>query len=107
MPTFVINNDAPVLVEFAPRPGVQQVALTPADMAEKSEKALDSAMNTIHQMAGRVSAALDTLAEHRPNEVEVEFGLKLDAEAGALIAKAGIEASVNVKLTWKGGDAKP
>jgi hypothetical protein len=31
----------------------------------------------------------------------VDFGLKLSAEAGALIAKTGVGANINVKLTWK------
>jgi len=34
-------------------------------------------------------------------EVQVEFGVKLDVEAGALIAKTGVEATINVTLTWE------
>ena len=32
--------------------------------------------------------------------VEVEFGLSLDAEAGAFIAKTGISGHFTIKLTW-------
>jgi hypothetical protein len=100
MTTFIIDEDAPVLVEFTLRPGLREVSLSPDDIAEKSAKALDSAMNAIHHMARRVSAMIDTLSD-RPAEVEVEFSLALDAEAGAMISKAGVEAGFNVKLTWK------
>ena len=105
MSTFTINEDTPILVEFAPRPGVRQVSLSPDDLAEKSAQALDRAMGTIYQMAQRVSALRVTL----PNEftqVELEFGLKLEAEAGALISKVGGEASINVTLTWERSDAE-
>jgi len=33
--------------------------------------------------------------------VEVEFGLKMSAEAGAVVAAAGAEANYKVTLTWK------
>jgi hypothetical protein len=100
MTTFTINADAPVLVEFAPQPGVRGVSLKPEDIIGKSAQALDSAMNTIHHMARRVTTTIKDLAE-RPTEVEVMFGLKLDVEAGAIIAKTGGEASLNVKLKWE------
>ncbi|MEU9132889.1 CU044_2847 family protein [Kitasatospora sp. NPDC048540] len=39
----------------------------------------------------------------RPDGVEIEFGVKLTAEAGALIARTGGEAHLTVRLSW-GGD---
>lgn len=35
-----------------------------------------------------------------PDEIEVEFGLKLGAKAGAVIASADAEANYVVKLRW-------
>jgi hypothetical protein len=98
--TFKIDENAPVVVEFTPRPGVQQVALRPAEVVKKSAEALDSAMNTIHSMARRVVATVEALADP-PSQVEVEFGLKLTADAGAIIAKAGTESTIGVKLSWE------
>ena len=100
MSTFTINANAPVLVEFETKPGIQKVALTPEDILGKSAQALDSAMNTIHHMARRVTATISNLAE-RPSEVEVTFGIKLNMETGAIIAKVGGEGSINVKLKWE------
>jgi hypothetical protein len=102
MPTFTIDEHAPILVEFKPAAGVVRTAIptSPADLAEQSRKALDAAMNTIHAMAERVNATIDAISD-RPNKVEVEFGLKLDAQAGALVASASTEAGFNVKLTWE------
>jgi hypothetical protein len=35
-----------------------------------------------------------------PDSVEVEFGIKLSAAAGVVIAQTGAEAHLKVKLTW-------
>lgn len=45
-------------------------------------------MSTIYNMAERMNVMIDELAG-RPDEVEMEFGLKLDTEANAYLAKAG------------------
>ncbi len=100
MSTFTIDESVPILVDFAPAPGVVRTALSSTDLAAQSEKALNAAMNTIHGMARRVSATINALSE-RPTKVEVEFGLKLDAQAGALVAQARTEAGFNVTLTWE------
>ena len=34
-------------------------------------------------------------------EIEVEFGMKMDVKAGAIIASTGVEANFKVKLKWK------
>lgn len=100
MSTFTIDESAPILVDFTPAPSVVRTALPPTDLAQQSEKALDAAMNTIHGMARRVSASINALSG-RPTKVEVESGLKLDAQAGALVAQARTEAGFNVTLTWE------
>jgi Trypsin-co-occurring domain 1 len=99
MQRFIIDESAPILVELSSGPGLQRVSLSPQDIVERSTRAIESAMNAIHNMARHVNAAVESLVE-RPSHIEVEFGLKLDGESGALIAKAGIEASINVKLIW-------
>ncbi len=104
---FTIHTDEDeILVEFAPmeRPGVRQVSRTiaPEEIAGKSALALDKAMSTIRQMGNRVTQAIKRIdVVDRPNKVELEFGLKLDAEAGAYIAKASTEAGFRVVLTWE------
>jgi len=41
----------------------------------------------------------------RPDSVEIEFGVKLTAEAGALIAKSAVEGHLVVKLSWSPGQS--
>ena len=91
-----------MLVEFPARAGVRKTALWAPDLVQQSAQALDKAMDSIQGMAQRVGE----LRKKLPPElaaVEVEFGLKLDAEAGALVSKVGGEASIHVKLKWERG----
>lgn len=107
---FTINTgEDQILVEFAPRPGVRQVSLSigPEEMAGKSARALDKAMSTIHQMGNRVTKTIKSIeVVDRPTKVELEFGIKLDAEAGAYVAKVSTEAGFKVVLTWEQPDKK-
>lgn len=43
----------------------------------------------------------------RPDSVELEFGVKLTAEAGAVIAKGSAETHLVVKLSWSPGQQPP
>jgi len=100
MTTLENGKGTQVLVEFPQKPGVQSVSVDATDVIEKSAEALDKAMDTIHHMAERVTTTIKELAES-PSEVQVEFGVKFDAAAGAVIAKLGAEASLTVSLKWE------
>ncbi|MBU0513792.1 MAG: hypothetical protein KJ621_03365 [Proteobacteria bacterium] len=111
MTEFKINPDAPILVEFLPGQGEEQgqweVEPVSAkklgdNLQEMSANAVQSAMDTIHNMADKIAATVKRLAAS-PSEVEVTFGLKFDAKAGVLIASTGLQASVQIKLKWKQG----
>jgi hypothetical protein len=93
-------NSAVILVEFPSRPGVEKVSLGHGDLVAKSEAALDRTMAAIRILARRVADSVSDL-DVKPTEINVEFGLKFDAQAGVLLSRAGMEASVNVKLVWK------
>ncbi|MFF4857642.1 CU044_2847 family protein [Streptomyces rubiginosohelvolus] len=56
-------------------------------------------------LAGIRAAAESALAVFRggslqPDGVELEFGVKLTAEAGAVIAKTAVEGHLTVRLSW-------
>ena len=57
-------------------------------------------MNTIYNTERQVTDTIESL-DIKPSSVEVEFGITLKGESGALIAKTGVEAAFIVKLTWK------
>jgi len=103
-PTEQPAGDDVVIVEFPTTPGLVQVALTPAELVQRSSEALDAASGVIRGMARRFAHQLDDL-DVKPREVQVEFGVKLTAEAGAFVAKAGGEGALAVRITWRTDDA--
>jgi hypothetical protein len=78
---------------------IQEIAQ--AATAEATE-AFDKITDTIYVLAHGFRERLDRLEKTvRPDEVSVEFGLALKADAGVVIARAGTEASFKIKLGWK------
>ncbi|MER8182800.1 CU044_2847 family protein [Kitasatospora sp. NPDC094015] len=64
------------------------------------EQALDGV-----RAAARSALAVFRDDSLRPDGVEIEFGVRLTAEAGALIARTGGEAHLTVRLTWGSGSS--
>jgi hypothetical protein len=99
----VDDIEQPIRIEFSTRPGVHRVALSAPETLERSSRALQEAMGVVRQMAERVRRTVATMPA-RPSEVEVAFGIKFDAEAGAFIARTGVEASISVVFRWDRDD---
>jgi hypothetical protein len=100
MANFIPDPNAPILIEFAPSPGMREVSLKGPDLQKLSAEAMKNAMNTIYNTAREVTDSISALTV-KPSTVEVEFGITLKAESGALIAKGGADATFKVKLTWE------
>jgi hypothetical protein len=82
------------------RTGENLVAASQPGVAAKVSRSFEDALAAAKP---GIEAALDLLTSlvQKPNEAEIEFGLKIDAAAGAIFAKAGAEATFKIKLTWK------
>lgn len=98
------SDDGPIVVEVDVRDSGYQNVRTKGgeiiDVEGRFEEALASAR------AAAVSA-LQTFRNKAldADEIALEFGVKLTATAGAVIAKASAEAAITVKLKWSKGDA--
>jgi len=56
----------------------------------------------IQSIAEEVDRTIKGIDEaHKPNSTEVGFGLKFNGDLDVIIAKAGVEASINVTLRWE------
>jgi hypothetical protein len=60
----------------------------------------ESALQTVRCAAEGILHQLRSLAQP-PDEVEVEFGIKMSAETGIIVAKGTTEANFRINLTWK------
>jgi Trypsin-co-occurring domain 1 len=68
-------------------------------IAEASDT-FESALEKVRSAAEGILHQLCSLAQP-PDEVAVEFGVKMSAGTGAIIAKASGEANFKINLTWK------
>ncbi|MFC7591912.1 CU044_2847 family protein [Nonomuraea antimicrobica] len=85
------------LVEVADdEPGVRRASRA-GDVVDAAVDSLKTALEPIRQAA---ECALETFRKAGPRAVEIEFGVRLNAEAGAVIAKTGTEGHLTVKLSW-------
>jgi hypothetical protein len=94
-------GDAPaVLVEAGTEIGMP-VGIEPAsidDVVQNAAAGFDAAIDAISASAARVVDAMRRAGE--PDEVTLQFGIKITVEAGAIIAKTGGEANFSVTLKW-------
>ena len=103
------EDDAIILIEVKPNEptgpvyrGESQVRKTIALVGEQAKVSLSSAMDNVRASAIVVLSKMKEIKlSERPSRIELEFGIKLDAAAGAIIAQAGTEVNYTVKLIWE------
>lgn len=106
---FTTDDGAVVTVE-----AVEEGAGSGSRLVARDDGAVQATRTFEGSLEGVRSAAASALRVFRdgslqPDAVEIEFGVKLTAEAGALIAKSAVEGHLVVKLSWSPGrsDAPP
>ena len=104
---FPLEDGTTILVEVevSEEPGMIPAARGEPGAPEKAHQTFEAALDKIRPAAQTIIKKLRALHDP-PDEIEVEFGLKLNAQVGAFIAAAGTEANYKVTLTWKREEKK-
>jgi hypothetical protein len=97
--TIVVEVDDPLLGARGPTRGLR----APGDLTVTASETFQDAFARIQPAAGAVIARLRDLVDP-PDEVEVEFGIQLSAEFGAIVAKASGDANFRVRMRWSNRD---
>lgn len=79
--------------------GVVPVSTKPGEV-EQAQNTFEAAISKMRPVAESVITTLYDIPK-RPDEIELEFGLKLNGKTGIYIASVGTEANFQVRLTWK------
>ncbi|MFE2043533.1 CU044_2847 family protein [Streptomyces sp. NPDC059477] len=98
---FKTEDGALIVVEGADDdPGARLVAR--GDKPAQAARTFEGALSGVRAAA---ESALRVFRDGslQPDSVELEFGVKLSAETGAVIAKGAAEGHLIVKLTWTPG----
>ncbi|MEU2924801.1 CU044_2847 family protein [Streptomyces sp. NPDC007251] len=97
---FTTDDGAVVVVESAePGTGTRLVGRGDGGPAAQASRTFEGALDGVRSAA---QSALRVFRDGslRPDSVELEFGVKLTAEAGAVIAKGAAEGQLVVRLAW-------
>ena len=103
---FPSESGEPILVEVEDvgLSGETRRGLSTSAVLERAQTSFEDALEKACPMAtglvGKLRAIGDA-AGNPPDEVQVEFGIILSAEAGAVLASASASANYKVTMTWK------
>lgn len=91
----------PVLVEALQVPGTEQTSRAES-AAERLQDMFARAQDVIEQITMSVVKSQERIAAriHRPDCVQLEFGLKFTAQGQIVVASAATEASLSIKITY-------
>ncbi|MDP9794210.1 hypothetical protein J2S43_002722 [Catenuloplanes nepalensis] len=98
--------DGQVVVEVSEtEPGVRPAGRTSGTVTDVGRRFEDA----LAEVRDAAASALDVFRDGRlnPDEVTITFGVRLNAEAGAVIAKTTVEGHLTVQLRWGATDTKP
>jgi hypothetical protein len=77
--------------------GPEKVSRSSGTVVARLDESIDDALASARPAAESI---IQTFRDLSPDSVSVEFGLRIDAEAGAVFAKAGVGAHFTVTLSW-------
>ena len=97
---FPLVEGGSILVEVDERPGISQASRSSTRVLQEARATFEQAVASVRDAAASALAQFTSMTR-APDEVELKFGLKLDAEVGAVIARTGVQGQFEVKLKWR------
>ncbi len=100
---FSLNDGGTILVEVQETTyggGPVTRGLGSDQVTERARHTFEDAVQRVEPAALAIITRLRGMAQ-APDEVQVEFGLDLHAEAGAFIAAASAAANFKIAMTWR------
>lgn len=96
---FLIEVDEPEIT------AIERVALPNGRLVLKAQQTFEEALEKVQPVASTIISKLRNL-NTPADEVEVKFGLKLTADAGAIFTSVGGEVSYEITLKWNQNQVK-
>jgi hypothetical protein len=95
----IVGDEGQILIEVEDPSGRVGFGAQATEDEEKPGNAFNQALNVIQLAASSVLVTLETLDE-RPSTARIDFAIKFDSNARAMLAKSGSEAQLRVSLGW-------
>lgn len=98
---YPLESGGSILIEVAETKSVSGTTRAKREgIPEKASITFEDAIDKIKPTVASVMRKFRDLND-KPDEVAVEFGLKLTANANVIITSGGLEANFKVTLIWK------
>ena len=94
-----LSDGSQVLVDVDEQGAGVARAARVGDVIQSSINSLESSLVPVCRTAEAAMRAFRA-GLPAPDEIEIAFGVRLTAEAGAVIAKGGVEAHLDVTVRW-------
>ncbi|MGW4513002.1 CU044_2847 family protein [Streptomyces sp. NPDC004393] len=98
---MAVNGDGEGSAVFEVEPGLggSDLELAADDgLVARAQTSLREALDRVRPALSQVS---ETVRELKPDEMEIQFGLKIGGESGVIIAKGTTEVNFAVRVVWK------
>ena len=98
---FPLEEGGSIVVEVDEPESAGTVRAGRGDSIVKAKETLEEALTTVLPVTKSIVEKLRSIG-NKPDEIEINFGVKLSAAAGAVIAAASAEANFDVTVRWTG-----
>ncbi len=99
---FTLQDNTTVLIEVQETEvgAIERVSLPSGRMIIQAQQTFEEALDKVKPLASSILNKLKGL-NTPADEIEVKFGIKLTADAGAIFTTIGGEVNFEVTLKWK------
>jgi hypothetical protein len=100
---FPLDQGGSVLIEVDEPPAgptMRGLGKDPSSLVEQADKTFEDATAAVTPAARSLIARLRSI-DNPPDEVGIDFGVRLSAQTGAFIASVAAEANFTVSMTWR------
>jgi len=105
--SFQTDAETEILVEILSAEDGYDTYRGPAErVAAKAQKSFDATLDSLKLVTQKVVNKL-TEIKNSPDEVTLELGIKINAEADVVLTKVGGETHMNLTLKWKKAPPTP
>jgi Trypsin-co-occurring domain 1 len=101
---FRLDDGTPFLIEILESESANVERAANVDIGQevvKAKQSFETALGHVMPVASAALQRIRTGLTTPADEVELKFGVKLTAEAGAIIAAVGGEVNFEITLKWK------
>ena len=96
---FPMEAGGSIQIEIEDAKGLKPVARGAGRRVKEATETFEQALGGVKGVAKSLHAQLSGM-DIKPDSVSVEFGIKLSASAGVIVASGGGEANFKIAMTW-------